>query len=92
MVNNAVKHAVCSTVDVRLDVRGADLVLQVEDDGRGFVVGETEEGTGHASLRSRAARLGGSCEIRSRPGAGTCVTVRVPLQRAPVRSRAAAPP
>jgi len=81
MVNNAVKHAACSTVDVRMEVVGSSLLLQFEDDGRGFRMEEAEEGTGLSSLRRRAAQLGGVCEIRSRPGSGTRIALRVPLDR-----------
>ncbi len=81
MVHNAVKHAACSTVDVRMEVAGSSLLLQFEDDGRGFRMGEAEEGTGLSSLRRRAAQLGGVCEIRSSPGSGTRIALRVPLDR-----------
>ena len=81
IVTNAVKHARCGKLDVRLEVQGAELLLKVEDDGQGFQQGGVEEGTGHFSLRRRAARLGGTCEIRSSPGSGTRVTLRVPLER-----------
>lgn len=91
IVTNAIKHARCSRLDVRLEVRGSDLVVEVEDDGRGFDPAEPSEGTGRASLSRRAERLGGACRIRSRPGAGTRVTLQVPLQRRR-RETVSAPP
>ena len=81
MVHNCVKHAKCTTVDVRLGIEGTELVMKVADDGRGFDPTRAEEGTGLSSLRQRAGRLGGGCEIAAAPGAGTSVTIRVPLNR-----------
>jgi ligand-binding sensor domain-containing protein/signal transduction histidine kinase len=79
IVNNAVKHAGCSKVSARLEVRDHHLVMEVDDDGRGFDPVESDEGTGLSSLRRRADRLGGVCEIRGTPDSGTRVTFRVPL-------------
>ena len=58
-----------------------NVVLIVEDDGKGFDPGRAvdgERGMGLVSMRERAAQVGGALEIESRPGAGTTVYVRVP--------------
>jgi len=92
IVNNSVKHARCSAVEVSLRIEGADLVLQVSDNGCGFDPGQAEEGTGLSSMHQRAVRLGGSCLVDSRPGAGTRIIVRIPLQERGRRSRPLPPP
>ncbi|HXT90208.1 MAG TPA: ATP-binding protein, partial [Trebonia sp.] len=55
----------------------------VDDDGTGFVCGDDAEspaaGTGLATMRERAALLGGSLAIVSKPGRGTSVELSVPL-------------
>jgi len=81
IVNNAVKHAGCTTVEARLEVAGGQLLMQVDDDGRGFDPNKAAEGTGLSSLRRRASRLRGECLIGSAPGGGARVTFRVPLER-----------
>lgn len=84
-------------VSVALDDRVARLV--VADDGRGFDPASravtaglaAREGFGLLGMRERAALAGGHAEVDSRPGAGTTVTVTVPVKAAPVASVPAAP-
>jgi len=81
-LHNALRHAAASRVRVRLDERGGDVVLEVADDGVGFVPGDAElrsRRLGLTSMEERARRLGGRLEIRSAPGAGT--TVRLEARR-----------
>lgn len=84
-LRNAHLHAVATAVRVRIEI-GSDAVLAtVSDDGRGFdptaPAGRTA-GTGLASMGERIALLGGAIEVRSTPGRGTSVSVRVPIMRA----------
>ena len=72
-----------SLVDVRLAERNGELVLVVEDDGRGFPAGRPEErlADGHIGLAAQRVRVeaaGGQMELLSTPGGGTRVEVRVP--------------
>jgi signal transduction histidine kinase len=83
-VQNAAKHAGASHVDVVLDARNSALEFCVADDGRGFAseldAGEAG-GSGLANMRDRVAAVGGTLTVRSRPGEGTRVVGRIPLQR-----------
>jgi signal transduction histidine kinase len=81
-LTNARRHSGAKTVSVSLEVEGGDLVVEVTDDGRGFGP-ETTSGVGLSSMRERAALLGGELEVRSEPGQGTRVRVRVPLPQNP---------
>ena len=77
------RHADASLVDVRLAERDGELVLVVEDDGRGFPAGRPEErlADGHIGLAAQRVRVeaaGGQMELLSTPGGGTRVEVRVP--------------
>ncbi len=76
-VMNVRKHAGARHVRIRVEARDGAVVLQVEDDGRGAA--DIQEGIGLTSMRDRVASLGGRVDIWSRPGAGTRVTVQVPL-------------
>jgi signal transduction histidine kinase len=51
----------------------------VEDDGRGFDRWAVRAGVGLSAMRERVEGLGGEIEVRSRPGEGTKVVLRVPL-------------
>ena len=80
-LTNVHKHASATSVDVRLRRRDGDLVLTIEDDGRGFdpaVRMESSTGIGLVGMQERATLLDGSVEIESSVGNGTTVIVRVP--------------
>ncbi len=87
-VTNAVRHAGADRVEVTVRRNGSGLDLRVEDDGRGFDVGETLEraATGKAlgllGLQERVRMLRGEIEIRSAPGEGTVIRVRLPVTAA----------
>lgn len=78
-LNNALQHAAATSVTVRLQRDAEGLELEVEDDGVGFdvVAAADRGGLGLASMRERAQALGSQLDIRSQPGAGTTVKVRV---------------
>jgi signal transduction histidine kinase len=78
-VNNAARHSQCSHVSIDLRRDGSCLLLSVADDGVGFDTSHESQGQGLASLRRRAEGLKGTFAVQSSPGAGTTVTLRVPL-------------
>ena len=83
-LSNVLRHSEASNARVALELSGADAVVTVEDDGRGFDPGAAR-GAGHfglANLHDRAVSVGGSLEIRSAAGAGTRIIARMPLSRA----------
>jgi signal transduction histidine kinase len=79
-LSNVRRHSDAGSVRVALGIEGDELVAEVSDDGRGFVLGGSS-GVGLSSMRERAAVLGGGIEVESEPGAGTRVRLRVPLPR-----------
>ncbi|WP_202454786.1 sensor histidine kinase [Streptomyces sp. PsTaAH-137] len=79
-LSNVRKHAAPDTaVQVRLAYTGADLTLVVRDTGPGFAPDAPGDGFGLRGLRARAAEVGGTAVVDSAPGAGTTVTVRLPV-------------
>jgi signal transduction histidine kinase len=76
---NARRHSGARNVEVRLRTEGEALVAAVIDDGRGFDPASTRAGVGLSAMRERVEGLGGEIEVKSPPGEGTKVTVRVPL-------------
>jgi len=83
-LNNVIKHSEASSVSVLLERSGDNVVLIVEDNGRGFEVDKvmrSERGLGRglglSGIRERAELIGGSLEIESEPGNGTTLYVRV---------------
>ena len=76
-LHNALRHAGAKTVEVDLSVQRGAVVLRVRDDGTGFAEA-AGTGAGLGSMRARAAAVGADILIRSRPGAGTSVRLRLP--------------
>ncbi|HEX7889240.1 MAG TPA: ATP-binding protein [Ramlibacter sp.] len=82
-VTNVLKHAGAGVLRLACRSEGDELVLHVEDDGRGFDDGGQGASPAHRGLKNMRLRaqqqLHGSLEIAS-SGAGTRLTLRVPLQ------------
>ena len=84
-LNNVLKHASASNVEVMLEYGEGDVVLVVEDNGVGFDAAARSKpnkqgrGLGLIGMRERAALLGGTLEIESAKGKGTTVIARVPI-------------
>ena len=77
-LSNVAQHADASSVAVKLSANGHGVALSVRDDGRGFDPGSENEGIGLKGMAERARLVGGKLEVRSQPGAGTALTLRVP--------------
>jgi signal transduction histidine kinase len=86
-IGNARKHAQAETIWVRLQRRDSAIVVEVEDDGRGFDVQamqtsyDARGSLGMINMRERAELVGGKIGVSSRVGKGTRVTLTVPLGR-----------
>jgi PAS domain S-box-containing protein len=88
-LNNLEKHAQAKTVRLRLALQDEAVLLRIQDDGRGFVPDAVanrtaqRRGLGLTNTRERAISLGGTSHIKSSPGQGTVLTVRIPLASCP---------
>jgi signal transduction histidine kinase len=74
---NAVRHAGASRIHVAVRAGGDVVELEVADDGHGLHAGRTA-GVGLASMRERAAELGGSCSVGPGRRGGTRVHAVIP--------------
>lgn len=88
---NVVKHAPGARVTVRLEARAGHAVIGVTDTGPGFDP-SGPAGLGLPAARHRAAAMGGSLSIASRPGDGTHVELSVPLAAPLLPPPTAVPP
>jgi signal transduction histidine kinase len=81
-IANAVKHAAAQSIRLALAFGTKGVRLSVVDDGRGFVVGpHFRSYGGHWGLlgmQERATAIGAKLLVRSAPGRGTEIVVRVP--------------
>ena len=79
LLNNILKHAQASTVEVQLLGNRGHLVLIVQDNGRGVNGLSANPGIGLLNIADRARALNGTFALESTPGQGTAATVRVPM-------------
>ena len=83
-VSNALRHGGGETVWITLGEDGRDVVVEVEDDGRGFDLdGGRARSIGLYGMSRRASSVGALLAIETRPGAGTTVRVTFPGVRRP---------
>lgn len=76
-LSNVARHAKASRVDVEV-VAGGDVCLRVVDDGVGPPVADAPRGRGLDNMAARAAKLGGSLDLRAGQPSGTILEWRVP--------------
>jgi signal transduction histidine kinase len=79
-LRNTIAHAQAQVVLVRVDIDPDQLRATVTDDGQGFDPAGGHRGTGLLSMRERANLLGGSLSLVSRPGGGTQLELRLPVE------------
>jgi len=82
-VRNAVEHGAAREVLIQITFGNREMVLTVQDDGKGFNTKTNGQGMGLRIMRYRAQCIGGSCEVRPGPTQGTLVHCRVPLEAQP---------
>jgi signal transduction histidine kinase len=82
-VNNVARHAGATACRIRLslDAVAGQLDLEIADDGRGFSH-TRQAGVGLASMRERAAELGGACVIETSDTGGTRIHATLPIPHA----------
>lgn len=81
-LNNVVRHAQASRVDVRLWVRKDTMHCTIKDDGVGFEPAVDDgklHGLGLLGIRERVSALHGSLAVKSAPGKGTELHISIPL-------------
>ena len=86
-LTNVVKHADAGRVSLRLRLEdsgaGREIVLRIEDDGRGFDTSPDRplRGFGLAGIRERVTGLGGRFRLDTRPGQGVAIEIRIPAPK-----------
>lgn len=84
-LNNVRKHAEAENVSVTCDTEGNDLLILISDDGVGFKSVHTKDVSKHSFglniMQERTFVMGGTLEIKSEPGEGSCIKLRVPIGR-----------
>lgn len=80
-VNNALKHARATKIQVRLRREPGWLVLEIEDDGIGFERRRAGQGAGLGLMRYRATLIGADLAVNSKPAGGVLVSCHWPQEK-----------
>ena len=82
-LTNAIRHSEAGAIDVLLERQPTAMWLTVADDGRGFDPATSEHnGLGLIGIRERVGALNGTVTLETAPGAGTRLSVQIPLGEA----------
>lgn len=74
-MSNILKHAEASRVDIELKKYKDDLILSIEDNGKGFDTSSKREGVGLKNIKNRAELYNGVVEVVSSPGNGCTISI-----------------
>jgi len=78
-LDNVTRHAGAKNIAVKVNKDDRQLILKIQDDGKGFDAGTTKSGIGLPGMEQRARLVGGALEITARPEGGTTIEFSVPL-------------
>ncbi|MFN8251155.1 MAG: PAS domain S-box protein [Ferruginibacter sp.] len=83
-LTNIMRYAEASTVNTSLVVNESNIILRIQDNGKGFEISSARSkgSFGILGMEERAIALGGSFLLETAPGKGTAITVTVPLETA----------
>jgi signal transduction histidine kinase len=79
-LNNVVKHARASEVNIQISIDSNHLNLSIRDNGAGFDAAACSSGNGLTNMSQRLTALGGLFECQSAPAAGTLVKLKIKLE------------
>ncbi|MES2775370.1 MAG: ATP-binding protein [Bacteroidota bacterium] len=82
IVQNTIKHARATRLEITVEKRPSSIVLKTKDDGIGFGYTEKKQmanGLGLMNLQSRAEVLGGHLSVQTQPGMGTAYEIEIPI-------------
>ncbi len=75
-VNNAIKYAEATTINVKIDSLGDQINITILDDGKGFDVEQASIGNGLKNMKRRIQEIGGSFSIQS-SNKGTLISIKI---------------
>ena len=80
-VNNAIKHAAASSVDITITYENDAIRISIRDNGKGFAKNEASPGNGLLNMEKRIGEIGGRFELATANGEGTTVTAILPNKK-----------
>jgi two-component system nitrate/nitrite sensor histidine kinase NarX len=80
-LNNSLRHAEASQLDVNLARNNGHLAIRIADNGRGFVQQPDAQGMGLKNMHQRITALGGTLDLQTGLNQGTTLQIEVPFQQ-----------
>ena len=77
IINNIIKHAKAGHIKFTAGKGPGQIIVAIEDDGKGFEPDKVAKGAGLQNLESRSAAIGAKMDIESATGSGTRVTIAI---------------
>lgn len=79
-LNNIIKHAEAEQVFITVSRNDKEVILSINDDGRGFDTAARRKGVGVTNIMSRAELYKGKVDMQSAPGQGCHLKIAFPLE------------
>ncbi len=79
-INNVRKHAMATEVKINIEARNSSLLMQVQDNGKGFDMQHPTHRNGLKNMQQRLQKWNGTFTLQSAPGNGTIIKIKLPLQ------------
>jgi PAS domain S-box-containing protein len=80
-MNNTIKYAQATSVQLTLRINKGNVELMIADDGKGFEMGSVKKGAGLKNIQNRVYLTGGKLTIDSAPGKGCKIFIKFPLTK-----------
>jgi len=84
-INNIFKHAMATEVQITIDVRDGNLLMQISDNGKGFDIYKPTHRNGLKNIRYRVEKSKGDFTIQSVLGKGTTFIIKLPYSDASLK-------
>jgi two-component system sensor histidine kinase UhpB len=80
-INNILKHAAASQVEIKIETDEEKLDVVIVDNGVGFDTNKKSKGIGLRNIENRVRFYNGITHVISRPGKGCCLEISIPMQK-----------
>jgi PAS domain S-box-containing protein len=78
-IQNSIKHANCSKIEVDFEVKETEVILILKDNGSGFDINKTIRINGISNMKTRAKSINGTFYLSSKLNEGTKLVINIPL-------------
>jgi len=76
-LNNSIKHAAASFIQIKVENRGEEIQILISDDGKGFEIENTEKGNGFHNMKKRIESINGEFSLVSSLSGGTEIFISI---------------